>query len=143
MAAITNAAVAARSVPVSDNWGHPQSFCRPARRAVPRRADTGHAEERSGNYRFPPSFPMRPKHQQFVDELAKDWNATAAYKRAGYQARGHAAEVNASRLRKRPDVKAAAERVTPQSLSVHGRAGRNTLVPYARQSAFVTFTFRE
>ncbi len=47
---------------------------------------------------------LRAKHQRFVEEYAKDWNATAAYKRAGCRARGHSAEVNASRLRRRPDV---------------------------------------
>ena len=50
---------------------------------------------------------MRLNHQRFVEEYARDWNATAAYKRAGYRARGHGAEVNASRLRRRPDVAAA------------------------------------
>jgi phage terminase small subunit len=55
---------------------------------------------------------MHPRHARFVEEYARDWNATAAYKRAGYRARGHAAEVNASRLRRRPDVAAAcAERL--------------------------------
>jgi phage terminase small subunit len=52
---------------------------------------------------------MRPRHQRFVEEYARDWNATAAYKRAGYLARGHAAEVNASRLCHRPDVDAAVD----------------------------------
>jgi hypothetical protein len=52
---------------------------------------------------------MRQKHQRFVEEYARDRNATAAYQRAGYRARGHAAEVNASRLRKRPEVAAAIE----------------------------------
>ena len=50
---------------------------------------------------------LRPQHQQFVIEYARDWNAAAAYKRSGYRARGHAAEMNASRLRRRPDVAAA------------------------------------
>ena len=50
---------------------------------------------------------LRPRHKRFVEEYVKDWNATAAYRRAGYRARGHAAESNASRLRKRPDVAAA------------------------------------
>jgi phage terminase small subunit len=50
---------------------------------------------------------LRPWHRRFVEEYAKDWNATAAYKRAGYRARGHSADVNASRLRNRPDVAAA------------------------------------
>jgi phage terminase small subunit len=38
---------------------------------------------------------LRPRHQRFVEEYARDWNATAAYKRAGYRALGHAADVNA------------------------------------------------
>jgi phage terminase small subunit len=54
----------------------------------------------------------RLRHPRFVDEIAKDCNATAAYKRAGYTARGHSAAVNASRLRKRPDVAIAIKQVT-------------------------------
>ena len=50
---------------------------------------------------------LRPLHLRFIKEYARDWNATAAYRRAGYRAIGHAAEVNASRLRRRPDVAAA------------------------------------
>jgi hypothetical protein len=51
---------------------------------------------------------LRPRHQLFVSEFLIDCNATAAYKRTGcYRARGHAAEVNASRIRRRPDVKRA------------------------------------
>jgi phage terminase small subunit len=52
-------------------------------------------------------MPISPKRQRFVDEFLKDLNATAAYKRAGYMAKGHAAETNASRLLKDPDVAAA------------------------------------
>lgn len=50
---------------------------------------------------------LRPRHRRFVEEYARDYNLTAAYKRAGYRARGHAAEANASRLHRRPDVAAA------------------------------------
>jgi phage terminase small subunit len=60
---------------------------------------------------------LRQKHQRFVEEYARDWNATAAYKRAGYRARGHGAEVNASRLRRRPDVAAAVAGVLAQQLA--------------------------
>ena len=52
---------------------------------------------------------LRAKHQRFVDEYVRCGIASAAYQRAGYRARGHAAEVNASRLRRRPDVAAAVE----------------------------------
>ena len=59
---------------------------------------------------------MRPRHQKFVEEFARDWNATAAYKRAGFRARGHSAEVNAARLRQRPDIAAACAAVLAQQL---------------------------
>jgi hypothetical protein len=38
------------------------------------------------------------KHELFAQALAKGENATAAYKAAGYSARGNAAEASASRL---------------------------------------------
>lgn len=41
---------------------------------------------------------MTPKQELFCLEYLKDRNATAAYMRAGYKAKGHAAEANASRL---------------------------------------------
>lgn len=44
------------------------------------------------------------RQERFVAEYLIDLNKTAAYKRAGYRARGHAAEVNASRLSLRPAV---------------------------------------
>lgn len=41
---------------------------------------------------------LTPKQARFVEEYLKDLNATQAYKRAGYTAKGNAAEVNAARL---------------------------------------------
>lgn len=41
---------------------------------------------------------LNPRQQRFVEEYLVDLNATAAYKRAGYAARGAAADTNASRL---------------------------------------------
>jgi phage terminase small subunit len=41
---------------------------------------------------------LTPKQERFVAEYLIDLNATAAYKRAGYDAKGKSAEVNASRL---------------------------------------------
>ncbi len=41
---------------------------------------------------------LNPRQSRFVDEYLVDMNATAAYKRAGYAARGKSAEANASRL---------------------------------------------
>jgi phage terminase small subunit len=81
------------------------------------------------------------QHQRFVDEYAKDGNATAAYKRAGYRATGHSAEVNASRLAHRPDVAAAAkalfeqhlaairQRAAPRPIWIRIRGSHGILVP--------------
>lgn len=50
---------------------------------------------------------MTPKQEAFVREYLIDLNATAAYKRAGYVAKGNAAEVSAHRLLRNPKVAAA------------------------------------
>lgn len=47
---------------------------------------------------------LTPKQERFVQEYLIDLNATAAYKRAGYVAKGNAAEVNASRLLRNAQV---------------------------------------
>lgn len=41
---------------------------------------------------------LTPKQQRFANEYCVDLNATAAYRRAGYNARGNSAEAAASRL---------------------------------------------
>jgi phage terminase small subunit len=46
---------------------------------------------------------MTPKQRRFAEEYLIDLNA-AAYKRAGYRATGHSAEVNASRLLRNAEV---------------------------------------
>ena len=50
--------------------------------------------------------PLTPKQSAFVREYLIDLNATAAYKRAGYIAKGNAAEVNATRLLRNAQVQA-------------------------------------
>lgn len=50
---------------------------------------------------------MTPKQEAFVREYLIDLNATAAYKRAGYVAKGNAAEVNAARLLRNAQVASA------------------------------------
>ncbi len=50
---------------------------------------------------------MTPKQEAFVREYLIDLNATAAYKRAGYVAKGHAAEANAERLLRNDEVRKA------------------------------------
>jgi hypothetical protein len=54
----------------------------------------------------------------------------AAYKRAGYLALGHAADVNASRLRRRPDVAAAcAAMLADQLAAIERAAARQAAAP--------------
>jgi phage terminase small subunit len=51
---------------------------------------------------------LSAKQQRFVEEHLKDpQNLSKAYKLAGYKASGHSAEVNASRLLKNAEIKAA------------------------------------
>lgn len=47
---------------------------------------------------------LTAKQALFVAEYLKDLNATAAYKRAGYRAKGNSAEVNAHNLLRNPKV---------------------------------------
>lgn len=53
---------------------------------------------------------MTPKQEAFVREYLVDLNATAAYKRAGYTAKGNSAEVNAARLLRNAQVADAIEK---------------------------------
>jgi phage terminase small subunit len=48
---------------------------------------------------------LTPKQQRFVDEYLIDLNAAAAYKRAGYAARGNSAEASAARLLRNAQVR--------------------------------------
>src|SRR4051812_3868726 len=50
---------------------------------------------------------LPPKQARFVEEYLDDLNATQAYIRAGYKTRGHGAEVEASKLLRKPEVQAA------------------------------------
>lgn len=50
---------------------------------------------------------MNERHARFVDEYLVDLNATAAYLRAGYKAKGNAAEASAARLLRNAKVAAA------------------------------------
>lgn len=49
---------------------------------------------------------LNARQLRFIDEYMVDLNATTAYKRAGYQAKGNAAEVNAARLLRNAQVAA-------------------------------------
>ncbi|WP_219906670.1 terminase small subunit [Nitrosospira multiformis] len=52
---------------------------------------------------------LTPRQQRFVVEYCVDLNATAAYARAGYRARGNSAEVSACRLLRNAKVQEAIE----------------------------------
>ena len=62
---------------------------------------------------------LTPKQERFVLEYLKDLNATAAYKRAGYEATGNSAEVNASRLLRHAQVEAEIARRTKKVAEKH------------------------
>lgn len=49
---------------------------------------------------------LTPKQQRFVEEYLVDLNAAAAYRRAGYTAKGNSAETNAARLLRNAQVQA-------------------------------------
>ncbi len=53
---------------------------------------------------------LNSKQEIFALEYLSDLNAAAAYRRAGYRARGNAVEVNASRLLRNAQVKEFVER---------------------------------
>ncbi|SEN68264.1 terminase small subunit [Halomonas caseinilytica] len=50
---------------------------------------------------------LTPRQSRFVDEYLKDLNAAQAYQRAGYKAKGNAAETNAARLLRNAQVQQA------------------------------------
>lgn len=50
---------------------------------------------------------LSPKQKRFIEEFLLDLNGTAAYKRAGYNAKGHGAEVNAAKLLSNTEVASA------------------------------------
>lgn len=50
---------------------------------------------------------LTDQQKRFVSEYIKDRNATAAYKRAGYRGTGNVAEVNAARMLRNAQVRAA------------------------------------
>jgi phage terminase small subunit len=65
---------------------------------------------------------LTPRQARFVEEFLTDLNASAAYRRAGYSATGHAAEVAAARLMRNVEVaeaitKAMAERAARTEVS--------------------------
>lgn len=60
---------------------------------------------------------LKPKPRAFAVEYLKDKNATQAYIRAGYSARGNSAEVNAARLLRNAQVSAAIAKAEQEMLA--------------------------
>lgn len=78
--------------------------CSPA--ALIRRAPACNEEgqELAGRMMSKGAAKLTAKQQRFVDEYLIDLNATAAYRRAGYAAKGNSAEVNAARMLRNAQV---------------------------------------
>lgn len=63
---------------------------------------------------------MNVKQQKFVEGVLAGLTATAAYVAAGFQSRGGAAETNAARLLKKPEVAAAIEAANAEAAKRRG-----------------------
>ena len=77
-------------------------------------------------------MPLTPKQLRFIDEYLIDLNATAAYKRAGYSARGNAAETNAARLLRNAQVAAILKKRQEAQQERTGITADNALKEIAR-----------
>jgi phage terminase small subunit len=81
-----------------------------------------------------------PRQRAFVAEYMKDKNASAAYKRAGYDAKGRSADAAASRLLSNVDIQAELLRLEQEALEkVQAETGitlKRTLLEIARIAYF-------
>ena len=75
---------------------------------------------------------LSKQHRRFIAEYLKDYNATDAYKRAGYRARGNGAEVNASRLLRNAKVQAVITTAEEARLTTLGVTAGRVLQELAR-----------
>ena len=75
---------------------------------------------------------LNAKQQRFVDEYLIDLNATAAYKRAGYAARGASADTNAGRLLRNAEIQALISKSTQNASALAGLTVERTLQELAR-----------
>ncbi len=75
---------------------------------------------------------LNAKQRLFVAEYLTDFNATAAYRRAGYTARGNSAEVNASRLLRNAKVAAAIDEAIEERLKALGVTSYRVLEELSR-----------
>lgn len=72
------------------------------------------------------------KQRRFVDEYLIDLNASAAYKRAGYTAKGHAAESAAARMLRNVEVQDAIQAAKEARSARTGIAADRTLLEVSR-----------
>lgn len=79
---------------------------------------------------------LTPLQARFVEEYLCDLNATRAYVRAGYKARGHAAETNAARLLRNAEV-AAAVRAAQAARSKRTEVTQDAVLNELRRIAFL------
>jgi phage terminase small subunit len=79
---------------------------------------------------------LSDKHQRFVAEYLIDQNASAAYKRAGYKAKGNSAEVNAARLLRNAQIRAAIAAGTAKTLAKLELTAERVLQEVARIAFF-------
>ena len=75
---------------------------------------------------------LNTKQRVFVAEYLTDFNATAAYRRAGYTARGNSAEVNASRLLRNAKVAATIDEAIEERLKALGVTSYRVLEELSR-----------
>ncbi len=75
---------------------------------------------------------MTSREQRFIQEYLVDWNATRAYRRAGYQATPAAARANASRLLAKANIRAAIEAAQHHLAERTGVRAERTLLELAR-----------
>lgn len=71
---------------------------------------------------------MNDTQRRFVDEYLVDLNATAAYKRAGYSAKGNAAESAAARLLRNVQVATAIKKAMDKRSEKVGRTAEDVLI---------------
>jgi phage terminase small subunit len=75
---------------------------------------------------------LSKQHRRFVAEYLQDYNATAAYQRAGYKARGNVASVNAFHLLRIPKVAAAIAQADDANTAALGITAGRVLKELAR-----------
>lgn len=86
---------------------------------------------------------LKPAHARFVAEYLKDHNATQAYIRAGYKARGNSAEVSACRLLRDVQISAAIAQGTAKVIAKAEADTGITLVRTLNEIAGGAFAFTE